>query len=55
MVYANDPRIPQKDVLRLLNRAAKAHTANDAALGQQLVREALSVFASEKLDVTPEK
>ena len=44
MVYANDPRSPQKEVLRLLNRAAKAHAANDPALAQQLVRDALGVF-----------
>ena len=40
MIYANDPRTPQKEVLRLLNRAAKAHAANDVALAQQLAREA---------------
>ena len=44
MIYANDPRIPQKEVLRLLNRAAKAHAANDVALAQQLAHEALGVF-----------
>ena len=44
MIYANDPRTPQKEVLRLLNGAAKAHAANDAALAQQLAREALDVF-----------
>ncbi len=44
MIYANDPRTPQKEVLRLLNRAAKAHAANDLALAQQLAREALGVF-----------
>lgn len=44
MIYANDPRTPQKEVLRLLNRAAKAHEANDSALAQQLAREALGVF-----------
>jgi hypothetical protein len=44
MVYANDPRTPQLEVLRLLNRAARAHAANNDALAQQLVREALGVF-----------
>jgi len=44
MIYANDPRTPQKEVLRLLNRAAKALEANDSALAQQLAREALGVF-----------
>lgn len=44
MVYANDPRIPQKEVLGLLNRAAKAQEANDPALANTLVREALGVF-----------
>ena len=44
MIYANDPRTPQKEVLRLLNRAAKAYAANDIALAQQLAREALGVF-----------
>jgi hypothetical protein len=44
MIYANDPRTPQKEVLRLLNRAARAHAANDSALAQQLAREALGVF-----------
>jgi hypothetical protein len=44
MIYANDPRTPQKEVLRLLNRAAKAHEAKDTALAQQLARDALGVF-----------
>lgn len=44
MVYANDPRIPQKEVLRLLNRAAKAYDSHDVVLAQDLVRQALSVF-----------
>jgi hypothetical protein len=44
MVYANDPRTPQQIVLRLLNQAAKAHEANNSALAQQLVRDALRVF-----------
>lgn len=44
MIYANDPRTPQKEVLRLLNREANALEANDSALAQQLVREALGVF-----------
>jgi len=44
MIYANDPRVPQKEVLRLLNRAANAHAANDVALAQQLAHEALGVF-----------
>ena len=44
MIYANDPRTPQKEVLRLLNRAARAHGANDSALAQQLAQEALGVF-----------
>jgi hypothetical protein len=44
MVYANDPRTPQQIVLRLLNRAAKAHEANNSALAQQLVRDAIGVF-----------
>lgn len=44
MIYANDLRIPQKEVLRLLNQAAKAQEANDPVLAQQLAREALGVF-----------
>jgi hypothetical protein len=44
MVYANDPRIPQNEVLHILNRAAKAQQANDPALARELVREALNVF-----------
>lgn len=44
MIYANDPRTPQKEVLRLLNSAAKAQEANDLALAQRLAREALGVF-----------
>lgn len=44
MVYANDPRTPQQQVLRLLNRAAKAYEANDSAPATQLVRDALGVF-----------
>jgi hypothetical protein len=44
MIYANDPRTPQKEVLRLLNLAAKAQEANDPVLAQQLAREALGVF-----------
>lgn len=44
MIYANDPRTPQKEVLRLLNRVANALEAKDSALAQQLAREALGVF-----------
>ena len=44
MIYANDPRTPQNEVLHLLNRAAKAQEANDLALARELVREALNVF-----------
>ncbi|HEU5201347.1 MAG TPA: hypothetical protein VFT92_01035 [Nitrospira sp.] len=44
MIYANDPRTPQNEVLHLLNRAAKAQTANDPSLAQELVRQALEVF-----------
>jgi hypothetical protein len=44
MIYANDPRIPQNEVLHILNRAAKAQQANDPALARELVREALNVF-----------
>ena len=44
MIYANDPRTPQNEVLHLLNRAAKAQAANDLALARELVREALNVF-----------
>jgi len=43
-IYANDPRTPQVVVLRLLNQAAKAQKANDPALAQQLVQDALEVF-----------
>lgn len=43
-VYANDPRTPQMVALRFLNQAAKAQEANDRALAQQLVQEALDVF-----------
>jgi hypothetical protein len=44
MLYANDPRTPQNEVLHLLNRAAKAQEANDPALARELVRQALNVF-----------
>ncbi len=44
MLYANDPRTPQKEVLRLLNRAAEAQADNDPILAQQLAREAVGVF-----------
>ncbi|HJT22910.1 MAG TPA: hypothetical protein VJ746_20745 [Nitrospira sp.] len=44
LIYANDPRSPQHEVLRLLDRAATAQQANDTALAQDLVREALGVF-----------
>jgi hypothetical protein len=44
MIYANDPRTPQNEVLQLLNRAAKAEQANDHALARELVRQALNVF-----------
>ena len=44
MIYANDPRTPQNEVLHLLNRAAKAQTGNDPSLAQELVRQALEVF-----------
>ena len=44
MIYANDPRTPQNEVLHLLNRAAKAEQASDPALAQELVRQALNVF-----------
>jgi hypothetical protein len=44
MIYANDPRTPQNEVLHLLNRAAKAQAANDPSLAQELVRQALEVF-----------
>ena len=44
MIYANDPRTPQNEVLHLLHRAAKAQEANDPALAQELVRQALNVF-----------
>lgn len=43
-VYANDPRTPQVIALRLLNQAARAQEANDSALAQQLVQDALEVF-----------
>lgn len=44
MIYANDPRTPQHEVLRLLNRAARAQQANDPALARELVGQALDVF-----------
>lgn len=44
MIFANDPRTPQNEVLHLLNRAAKAQASNDSALAQELVRQALDVF-----------
>lgn len=28
MIYANDPRTPQKEAIRLLNRAARAYEAS---------------------------
>lgn len=43
-VYANDPRTPQVIALRLLNQAAKAQQANDRALAQQFVQDAIEVF-----------
>jgi hypothetical protein len=43
-VFLNDPRAPQASVLRLLNRAAMAYNAKNAALSEELVREALEVF-----------
>jgi DNA-binding helix-hairpin-helix protein with protein kinase domain len=43
-LYASDPRTPQAVVLRILNQAAKAQEAEQSALAQQLVREALGVF-----------
>ena len=45
MIYANDPRTPQNEVLHILNRAAKAQEAGDTALAQGLVQDALNVFA----------
>jgi hypothetical protein len=44
MIYANDPRTPQNEVLHLLNRAAKAQEANDPVLARELVREAFDVL-----------
>jgi hypothetical protein len=44
MIYANDPRTPQNEVLHLLNRAAKAQGANDPVLARELVREAFDVL-----------
>lgn len=43
-IYANDPRTPQVVALHLLNQAAKAQKANDPALAQQLVQDALEMF-----------
>ena len=43
-VYANDPRTPHMVALRLLNQAGKAQEANDSALAQQLVQDALEVL-----------
>jgi hypothetical protein len=60
MIYANDPRTPQKEVLRLLNQAAKVQEANHSVLAQQLAREALGVFEEgvrrhyyEQTDIEP--
>jgi hypothetical protein len=44
MIYANDPRAPQNEVLHLLNRAAKAQETNDPVLAGELVREAFDVL-----------
>ncbi|HEU4686285.1 MAG TPA: hypothetical protein VFS39_17395 [Nitrospira sp.] len=44
MIYANDPRSPQQEVLRLLNRAASAQESGNRVLAQELAREALEVF-----------
>jgi hypothetical protein len=44
MIYANDPRAPQNEVLHLLNRAAKAQGTNDPVLAGELVREAFDVL-----------
>jgi hypothetical protein len=44
MIYANDPRTPQNEVLHLLNRAARAQEANDPVLARELVREAFDVL-----------
>ena len=43
-VYANDPQTPHMVALRLLNQAGKAQEANDSALAQQLVQDALEVL-----------
>lgn len=43
-LYTNDPRTPQIVTLRRLNQAATAQEANDPALAQQLVQDALEVF-----------
>ena len=43
-IYANDPRTPKVVALHLLNQAAKAQKANDPALAQQLVQDALEMF-----------
>jgi hypothetical protein len=43
-LYANDPRVPQQEALRLLNQAARAQQENDPALAQQLAHEAMDLF-----------
>ncbi len=43
-VFLNDPRTPQASVLRLLDRAAKAHNDKNETLASELVREAIEVL-----------
>lgn len=45
-VFLNDPRAPQMDVIRLLNRAAVAFDANNPTLGQDFLRQAMEVLNS---------
>ena len=43
-VFLNDPRAPQAPVLRLLNRAAIAYDAQNIALAQDMVQQAIHVL-----------
>lgn len=43
-IFLNDPRTPQATVLTLMTRAARAHEANNPALAESLVREAIEVL-----------
>lgn len=43
-LFSNDPRSPQITIVRLLNQAAAAHQAGDAALTRSFVERAIKVL-----------